>query len=204
MPSRTIPGPEPGLATREGPPGQDADPVGPGSAVARDPDWAVVRRFPATCESVGLARHFLVEHLGGGSDEDVALVVLMLSELATNAVQHAATEFEVAVTVTPEPAGRFVVVCVRDQAPGFPSPQEPPAEAPHGRGLRIVDALANAWGVEVRGERPGKTVWFAARVGVGAAWEEAGAPRRGRGARAKGRRRGRVGGLRRGGSGFVV
>lgn len=170
----------------------------------RDRECSIARRFPASCGSVGLARHFLVEHLGGGSDEDVALVALMLSELATNAVQHAATEFEVAMTVTPDGAGRLVIVSVRDEAPGFPSPQEPPAEAPHGRGLRIVDALADAWGVEVQGDRPGKTVWFEARVGAGAAYEEAGAPRRRRGARAKGRRRGRVGGRRRRGSGFVV
>lgn len=29
-----------------------------------------------------------------------------------------------------------------------------------GRGLLIVDAIANAWGVEESRQSPGKTVWF--------------------------------------------
>ena len=89
----------------------------------------------------------------------------MLSELATNAVQHARTEFEVGIWVTPDGEGRSVLVRVTDQAPGFPVPQDPPADAPHGRGLRIIESLAAGWGVEMEHDRPGKTVWFTARVG---------------------------------------
>ena len=33
-------------------------------------------------------------------------------------------------------------------------------DAPDGRGLHIVRALADAWGIEMRRDRPGKTVWF--------------------------------------------
>lgn len=129
-------------------------------AAQRDARSKITRRFPASCGSVALARHFLLDHLGGRYDEGVELAALMLSELATNAVQHAATEFEVAVTTTPEAGGCSVHVRVTDWAPGFPAPQEPPAESPHGRGLRIVEALADAWGVEVRRGRSGKAVWF--------------------------------------------
>ena len=82
----------------------------------------------------------------------------MLSELATNAVQHAATEFEVSVHVAPD-CGR-VRVEVSDGAPGYPTPQDPVPDAPDGRGLHIVRALADAWGIEMRRDRPGKTVWF--------------------------------------------
>jgi PAS domain S-box-containing protein len=82
----------------------------------------------------------------------------MLSELATNAVQHAATEFEVAVQVAPD--CREVRVEVTDGAAGFPTPPEQVTDAPHGRGLHIVRALADAWGIEMRRDRPGKTVWF--------------------------------------------
>ena len=78
--------------------------------------------------------------------------MLMLSELATNAVQHAATEFEVGVRVAPD--GHLVRVEVSDAAAGFPTPQEQIAEAPHGRGLHIVRTLADAWGIEMR-TRPG-------------------------------------------------
>jgi PAS domain S-box-containing protein len=82
----------------------------------------------------------------------------MLSELATNAVQHAATEFEVSVRVTPDCG--IVRVEVSDGADGYPIPEEPVPDAAHGRGLQIVQALADAWGIEIRRDRPGKTVWF--------------------------------------------
>jgi PAS domain S-box-containing protein len=95
-------------------------------------------------------------------------MALMLSELATNAVQHAATEFEVAITLGALAEGtdgaRWVRVAVSDEAPGYPAPEEPAADAPRGRGLLIVESLADAWGVEVQRGRPGKTVWFASRV----------------------------------------
>ena len=89
--------------------------------------------------------------------------MLMLSELATNAVQHAATEFEVGVRVAPD--GHRVRVEVTDAAAGFPTPQEQIADAPHGRGLHIVRTLADAWGIEMRRDRPGKTVWFSLPLG---------------------------------------
>ena len=82
----------------------------------------------------------------------------MLSELATNAVRHAATEYQVSVHVVGE-TGR-VVVEVTDTACGYPTPQEPAGDAPHGRGLHIVGTLADAWGIEMHRDRPGKTVWF--------------------------------------------
>ena len=49
---------------------------------------------------------------------------------------------------------------VSDGAAGFPTPPEQVPDAPHGRGLHIVRALADAWGIEMRRDRPGKTVWF--------------------------------------------
>jgi PAS domain S-box-containing protein len=109
---------------------------------------------------VGQARRFLLGELphSAARGEDADALVLMLSELATNAVQHAATDFEVSVQVAPD-AGR-VRVEVSDGAPGFPTPPEQVSDAPHGRGLHIVRALADAWGVDVRRDRPGKTMWF--------------------------------------------
>ena len=91
------------------------------------------RQFPATATSVGQARRFLLGQLPpAATGEDADALVLMLSELATNAVQHAATEFEVAVDVVPD-CGR-VRVEVSDGAVGFPTlPQQAP-DAPHGRG----------------------------------------------------------------------
>jgi PAS domain S-box-containing protein len=121
---------------------------------------AATRLFPATTASVGQARRFLVGQLPAAvaRSEDADALVLMLSELATNAVQHAATEFEVAVRVAPD--GSRVRVEVSDGAVGFPTPPEQVPDAPHGRGLHIVRALADAWGIEMQRDRPGKTVWF--------------------------------------------
>ena len=123
------------------------------------------RRFPADAASVGQARRFLLGRLPEGRVGDADALVLMLSELATNAVCHAATDFEVTVQVVGET--RRVVVEVTDSAGGDPAPREVAADAPHGRGLRIVQALADAWGVERRRDRCGKTVWFSSILPAG-------------------------------------
>jgi anti-sigma regulatory factor (Ser/Thr protein kinase) len=122
----------------------------------------------------------------------------MLSELATNAVQHAETDFEVAIWVTPDAEGRSVLVRVTDEAPGRPVPLDPRADEPHGRGLRIVESLAAGWGVESQQGCPGKTVWFRSRLGSA---DGVVADRKGHGEEdgpappALGRGRGRTGGV---------
>ena len=83
---------------------------------------------------------------------------LCASELATNAVLHAQSPLLLAVVLLPD----AVRVEVEDAAPG---PIEPGAlvddGAESGRGLAIVDALTESWGVEQRSA--GKTVWFELR-----------------------------------------
>lgn len=87
---------------------------------------------------------------------DVETVLLLVSELATNAVRHARTEFEVAVDVQPG----VVRVSVVDSAGAAPPVvREPDAEQTDGRGLFIVDRLATTWGtLPVPTGR--KAVWF--------------------------------------------
>ena len=77
----------------------------------------------------------------------------MLSELATNAVLHAGTDFTVSVDVL-EDALR---VQVRDASRRSPRARRYGLGATTGRGLGLVEALAQDWGVEVDGS--GKTVW---------------------------------------------
>ncbi len=157
MQSPTIPGREPGAATHGD---------GPVEAATHGLQAThAVQRFPGTDVAVGRARRFLLEQLPGGCHDGGDLLALMLSELATNAVQHADTEFEVDIAVTEHVGGRWVRVSVTDEAPGFPTASEPLPDAPHGRGLRIVETLADAWGIEVRRDRPGKTVWCTSWVG---------------------------------------
>ncbi len=118
----------------------------------------VSRRFRAEPPSVGEARHFLLSLLPDGCGDAADSVALMLSELATNAVQHASSDFEVSVDIAP--GGRHLRVAVSDSAETFGVPQDANAEASDGRGLHIVRALADAWGIDMRRGQVGKTVWF--------------------------------------------
>ncbi|MFG2873012.1 ATP-binding protein [Streptomyces sp. NPDC048338] len=93
---------------------------------------------------------------GGPGASDVA--ELLTSELVTNALIH--TEHGAVVTATVVPDGLRVEV--RDYVSGLaglPGPSVPIADdGTHGRGLVLVQALADSWGVEDHGV--GKVVWF--------------------------------------------
>ncbi|MEW2408142.1 ATP-binding SpoIIE family protein phosphatase [Streptomyces griseoviridis] len=121
------------------------------------------------------------EHLTGRLADDAVVVV---SELVTNAVVHAGTDVELACRLEPDTGA--LVIEVGDHHPSrAPRDTEPSYEAPeHGRGLRLVAALAESWGVTYR--RGAKTVW--ARLvaegppGEGTGPEETGRQRDGNGA----------------------
>lgn len=109
--------------------------------------------------SASAARRFLRDFLEqAGISEDVSGVAeLCLSELVTNAVVHAGTRSVLRATLE-----STLTVSVRDH--GGPAPDAAPDEDPdplrvHGRGLQLVEALADRWGSE-RDAR-GTSVWFA-------------------------------------------
>ncbi|MFE6283524.1 SpoIIE family protein phosphatase [Streptomyces sp. NPDC057877] len=96
------------------------------------------------------------ERITGRLTHDAMVAV---SELVTNAVVHAGTE--VALSCRLEPDTGALVVEVTDRHPSRPPRErsaQPSYEAPEqGRGLRLVAALADAWGVSY--QRGTKTVW---------------------------------------------
>jgi anti-sigma regulatory factor (Ser/Thr protein kinase) len=103
-------------------------------------------------------RHGLREvlrHSGcGPGSADVA--ELLTSELVTNALVH--TDHGAVVTATVA-ARTGLRVEVRDFDGVPPLPYVPVQDdSTHGRGLFLVQALADAWGVQ--GHGVGKTVWF--------------------------------------------
>lgn len=115
------------------------------------------RRFDPDARAPGLARRFLGGALGGRMPDGVVDIArLLVSELVTNAVVHAASAVEVEVAV--DDAG--VVVRVRDADTGpLVSRTGGGTELDEGgRGFMLVDRLAHTWGTEHSGGR--KTVWF--------------------------------------------
>lgn len=115
------------------------------------------RRFPRARRSVGAARQFAMETLAewGCHDrqEDIRLCV---SELATNAVLHGVPpgrEFLLALTGD----GTSIRIEVRDSGGGVPVVKASELDECGGRGLVLVQALADDFGVTPN--NPGKTVW---------------------------------------------
>ena len=117
-------------------------------------------RLPGTAVAVSQARRFVAGVIGDGFPA-LDDVLVLVSEVASNAVQHTASRdggmFEVAVWVT----GSSVRVEIGDQG-GTCEPtvasQDSPGVLAGGRGLRIVEALAARWGHA--GDELGRVVWF--------------------------------------------
>jgi anti-sigma regulatory factor (Ser/Thr protein kinase) len=111
-----------------------------------------LRPVPA---SAAMARHFVEETLGAwGCDAFLDATRLLVSELVTNAVLHARTEFELILRAT----RTGVRVEVHDGSVAAPVVRHYEDEAMTGRGLSLVDDLAARWGVDKR--EGGKSVWF--------------------------------------------
>ncbi|CAL9584146.1 SpoIIE family protein phosphatase [Streptomyces sp. enrichment culture] len=132
-----------------------------GSSLAPGAARAMARAALADWSALGQpGTEHLTEHL-------TADALVVVSELVTNAVVHAGTDVEVGLRV--EETGTLVVE-VADRHPsrapsGGGDHETPHDPAEYGRGLRLVAALAEAWGITYR---PGsKTVW--ARLPAGGA-----------------------------------
>lgn len=114
--------------------------------------------FSAEAGAQRAARRFLHDHLvGWGADSLDEAAQLILAELTANVVRHARTDFWVRVEWTPPSLraevwdGSSIVPAIKDLA-----------DEHGGMGLRIVDTLADEWGIEQHED--GKAVWFVLRV----------------------------------------
>ena len=119
-------------------------------------------RLDARRSSVAQARRWVVERAAEESlDERTTHVVeLLTSELVANAMRYGPADGDVVVSAA-RLDGHFTVA-VRDESPEPPVVRNTPPEVPGGQGLRLVDRLATAWGVDAG--TPGKVVWFRVRV----------------------------------------
>lgn len=112
----------------------------------------------ANASGLRQARRFVAEVLRrwGVSETCVHDAQLLTNELVTNALIHARSSSTVTVF---RDSLDSVRVEVADHNPTIPTPRDWGPEAVTGRGLRIVDRLARAWGV-IPDAGGGKIVWF--------------------------------------------
>nr|WP_206324810.1 MULTISPECIES: ATP-binding protein [unclassified Streptomyces] len=107
---------------------------------------------------VGRARRWARKRLAGsgiGEDEPLAeTLVLLISELVTNAVVHTGCPAVLRMLFAAEGGVR---VEVADSSDRPPRPRHAEGEDTNGRGLELVDGLADRWGWQPEGR--GKSIW---------------------------------------------
>ena len=114
--------------------------------------------LPAVTSSVPSGRHEVVETLHRiGLHRLVDAAAVVSSELLTNAVKHASASVRLTMTVERDGTVRLAVDDDNPRAPDLHGTTMPPVDAEGGRGLPIVDALCDEWGVDVAPN--GKSVW---------------------------------------------
>jgi hypothetical protein len=113
--------------------------------------------LPATTGNVRAARTVIVRLLeiaGVEALEDAA--ALCVTELMTNVLRHTDSQ---AFHLVVEFAETDVRISVQDDSSALPSPLQTPPDADTGRGMLIVNALVDEWGVD-RDPEDGKSVWM--------------------------------------------
>ncbi|MGW1713129.1 ATP-binding protein [Streptomyces sp. NPDC002156] len=122
---------------------------------------------------VGRARRWARSRLAGSGvadDEPLAeTLILLVSELVTNAVVHTGCPAVLRLSFQGAPgvsgaqgmqgavAGGFVRLEVADLSPCPPAPRHADGDETNGRGLELVDGLADRWGWSP--ESVGKRIW---------------------------------------------
>jgi anti-sigma regulatory factor (Ser/Thr protein kinase) len=109
-------------------------------------------RFSGAGENASI-RSRTAELLAGQPTEVVQDVLLVVTELVANVVQHTGDGGELHLACHD---GR-VRIAVHDQSRSFPQLQRPDPRRPGGRGLMLVAAVAETWGS--RPTPTGKVVW---------------------------------------------
>jgi anti-sigma regulatory factor (Ser/Thr protein kinase) len=115
--------------------------------------------LPRTVEAPGLGRAAVSElchelELGGRVQQTV---VLLVSEVVSNAVLHSAGPSDAPIELTAAVAEETIRVTVTDAGEGFTPCERDPRRIEGGYGLFLVERAASRWGVE---EGSPTSVWF--------------------------------------------
>jgi len=127
-------------------------------AAIRADGVAMELRLEAQRPAVAVARHWVAQC---ARDEQlppqlVPVVELLTSELVSNAVLHGPRQG--CVTVQAIRQNSQFTVAVTDESPDPPVVRTTDVDVPGGQGMRLVDRLSSAWGVQL--DATGKAVWF--------------------------------------------
>jgi anti-sigma regulatory factor (Ser/Thr protein kinase) len=116
--------------------------------------------LPPTAGSVPAARHLVLTLLRAWDvphDRDDA--ALLVTELVSNVVDH--VQGDAVLTLEVGVSDDWLRIAVVDGSSVRPVVQELAQGRPRGRGMRMVQAIADRWGAE--DHRGGKRVWFELR-----------------------------------------
>ncbi|MGW3930857.1 ATP-binding protein [Streptomyces microflavus] len=133
--------------------------LGSGGPVLRSFAFAAV--LSADREAIGRLRHGLVDLLRasglGYLADDFALGA---QELMANAVVHGCRVHDVTIAVSVSCDGQRIRFKVQDPSDEQPRVRAAADEEMSGRGMLIVEAFADRWGVETPSDGTGKSVWM--------------------------------------------
>jgi anti-sigma regulatory factor (Ser/Thr protein kinase) len=146
------------LSMRTDPPAEDTMLlVGRLPADDREPGSTLRRTLPPTAESASVARWLVNDLLKGLVDEDTRdTAALLTTELVSNAIRHTRDELVISVRF----AGGRLRVGVADSSHRRPQLVQVGSRDTSGRGLHLVEAMADRWGIDPDERGLGKTVWF--------------------------------------------
>ncbi|MFD3545606.1 SpoIIE family protein phosphatase [Streptomyces sp. NPDC058655] len=110
-------------------------------------------------ERIAGARRQIRELLHDWADSDqVDSAVLMVSEMVTNVLMHTDGDALLVAEAVGELGARRLRLEVADSSDELPHRRQPGEMASSGRGVLLLEMLADTWGVDPRGE--GKSIWF--------------------------------------------
>ena len=117
-------------------------------------DFVASEMFPAELSTPAAARRFVVEALRTAGVPVADALPVVVSELVTNSVLHAASKARIQVLVRGPSRPRRGLRLGPDPA----VPRNPGPDTVTGRGLMLVEALTDRWGSAPTDD--GKVVWF--------------------------------------------
>ncbi|MFH9723584.1 SpoIIE family protein phosphatase [Streptomyces sp. NPDC017254] len=131
----------------------------PAGTLPEAPRRTLMTIAQAEPERIAEAREQMRQLLHDWEDEDqLDSAVLMVSEMVTNVLVHTDGDALLVAEVACGEKTRRLRVEVSDTSDELPHKRHPGEMASSGRGLVLMEMLADAWGVDPRGE--GKAIWF--------------------------------------------